>query len=1253
MGDHHRSSRGFVLIIVLAILSILALLGTTFVSLQSVERDISRNYLDATRANFTASSGIEYALVQLKQVLNSSSGPFVTTPLARSMVYFGDQMNESLSPNLSTPLRNAKNPSFAIEENGSDITDDPAGIAAYNPAPKLVRIDGNDVGYSGALEAGTYGRECDIYSVKITDANGKISVNDGLGHPADAARLKRILNNLGALSTVGVSGLGDLIIDNRPSNGYLSHHDLRRLFSDTAAFERVRNFVTVYAWVDNKVANPVPLSPNVLADYPVQYTRPDVAAGSAKPPSYPASWGNKIYRYGRQVNFNNQANTTPLTWGSNIYGWDELNPQYIEVTSRAPVNINVASREVLIALLQDIEGFFVMETPRDPLTYAYQQYLSNFHTWDDTTTPRSPYGFLPQPSMIGTLYRTVKVRGPSEIMGGEPSAEIIADKIIANRTRRLGTSDITQPYHGPFTSWAQFNLFLDSMVADGTIADTRFTGLQRTYASQAMADALKSNFNPNLHLNEINPDENLHALVDKTDLLFNTTEFCFAYRGIFEIESSGRILKPIGSGTSTEYRTVADKTIQCVVKLYDVVREGTQSDFYKGELTIDGGVAGTLVDAEAHTAYRTNNNRSLETGPEPDNGLAPSENEYEGYVRLSTVGGDLPVGAGSSSPVAGAVHKTKGHVWETPQGGPSFGANMHAHFSFDFDAHYAIAANAPVEDIRRRCLTRNWNRGTSIPGIAQTFYNYADWSEKNADGSERVVGPYSVSESPGITPWAADTTGLREYRIARSFRAAIGVAGTVTGQFFAPSDLRLDGAYSERHSAPVWWPGSVGTYQSNANSNIYTRYGAASVWIKPGFYPELGGKLRAFFSQAKLGYRADRDHLTCSGWCFHTNGWTINQFQPMAMTSFFVPNNATGIDNSLMSGVDASHRMPAQRSLAYGFTYSTWTGLTGSEGFWQQGAFTNTVNHVGHGDNTVINNKMMAHRWTHMTVRWNASRAQSILVNGQEWGAKVNVNFPVTPLSVPTAQDWNRQGRGAVWNSLNPVRLGEPSVLVPPGMAGTPGGTNANLNVRFQNFAADSTMDELYVWTDADNTTSANHAREQWSYGRYYRHGDGRFTSGDISIVNPALSRNLPNAAGEEIAPPTGTSTRARIIGVAWTQYAENYGLGSASNPLRYRLYDYQPWNTNASANPTELAEPRFEVKVSGDGGATWGPVVADNRWNSLNVSISEPARLKYSVKFVTNTSVLNSVLLASPVLDDVLLFVETGEAMFLEYVVM
>jgi hypothetical protein len=166
--------------------------------------------------------------------------------------------------------------------------------------------------------------------------------------------------------------------------------------------------------------------------------------------------------------------------------------------------------------------------------------------------------------------------------------------------------------------------------------------MYKYYASQAMADVIKANFNPNLHLNELNPNASLYTMVDKTDLIKNSTEFCFLSTGYFEIESVGRVLRAewepdrfhispyliINKDSFQENNQVmGQRRLKVGVKLWDLYRETVQGDFAKGSYSRN------------KSQYHTNLNLACESGPEVNNGSAPLENRYEGYLQLATHGG--------------------------------------------------------------------------------------------------------------------------------------------------------------------------------------------------------------------------------------------------------------------------------------------------------------------------------------------------------------------------------------------------------------------------------------------------------------------------------------------------------------------------------------------------------------------------------------------------------------------------------------
>jgi hypothetical protein len=150
--------------------------------------------------------------------------------------------------------------------------------------------------------------------------------------------MQRTLNNLGKLVSPGIRNLGDLIMEARPPRGYQSKAELREALDriDPEIYLRVKDFLCVHTWSDPKVCNPVPLSEEAIGAY-----HPELL--TLRP--YDKLHGGRIARYRKGLRFYgiepDGASTTDLAEVS-IYGLDELNPCWIEITQRAPVNINTA-----------------------------------------------------------------------------------------------------------------------------------------------------------------------------------------------------------------------------------------------------------------------------------------------------------------------------------------------------------------------------------------------------------------------------------------------------------------------------------------------------------------------------------------------------------------------------------------------------------------------------------------------------------------------------------------------------------------------------------------------------------------------------------------------------------------------------------------------------------------------------------------------------------------------------------------------
>jgi hypothetical protein len=725
--------RGAVLIVVLGVLVILSLLATSFATLQVTERQVSRNYLDTVRAKLLAQSGVQDALERLSAC--AESGRLQD----RSMEYWGSKIAETGAPDARTPLENARNPSFAWEdEKVQDPTDE-------QTRPMAFRIDGQEVGVSGLMSDG-------VYRLRVSDCNSMIHVNDGLEGGPDglvSRNLRRILNNLGEL--LSVREAGDRVLEARPASGYRLKRELETALG-TADYAKLHPFLTPAAWIDRSVALPVPISRDVLSAYPVKYNE---RLG--------------IFRYGRSFRADGRPlDKSPLLFAPDfaapagtehaVMALDELNAQVIEIGARAPVNVNLAPREVLTALIADLRGVFLVGRRK-------QNPGGNMYTFlQHPTYDNDPAGMLGDE--YGFLYATPPFLLPGRTTAAEGvDASKVADEIIACRSRGKsphcpGVDYAASWYGGAFRSWRQFAAFCDGLAEGGLLRDDRkiffdfqssgaFSSAetgpdilvpsegQARYAARAMADVLKANFNPNLCLNETNPDANLYTAVDKTDLIVNSTEFCFTPMGLFDIESEGRVLVPLNGPDvriSRQGTTIALKKIACVAKVFDVHRETSQADFR----------AGTIGD------------RRAVVGPEPEANAARCR--WGGWLQLSTLGSE-------------GKHQ-----------GAELGDTMHGHFTSGHDLHFhAGGARAPLRQMAGD-YRNNPDRTEKGPGPYETGKHAlarCRGSEEPAAALEavapldlRIDGAYVERDSALMYangPDVFDLTGTVAYWIKPSF----------------------------------------------------------------------------------------------------------------------------------------------------------------------------------------------------------------------------------------------------------------------------------------------------------------------------------------------------------------------------------------------------------------------------------------------------------------------------------------------------
>lgn len=1392
--------RGTILIVVLGVLVLLALLGTSFATLQSIERKVTRNYTDEVRAKLVAQSGVESAIDRLGELASSGWYPSWAPgdPLRRSWQYFGTETDETREYLLQTaagefsklqaPLGRALNPSFAYETDPAiqDPTD-------ANSAPQQIRVEGRSIGFSGIV-GGTYVRHGDLYSLKVLDCQAQININDGVrwgNRHSVSQNLRRILNVLGDQPEVRVPNLGDKVIQARPPTGYLNKAELRRVLNDDAAYDRVSDLVTTHSRSNPNVVNPVPLSreeyENRADVYPIRpgpngdgYFRPADANGMRiyryghgrditgnqvdRPPTRP--WPLRFWDAAIDPPAVDRRYSFPSSFYHAVWSQDALNPQWIETVERSPVNVNNASRPVLMALTAGLEGFFEVGRKRAAPSNMYYGWLQHryYYSPDGGNAP----SLEQRGSETGFLYRTIPFLSPSGGTTTTPglSAAIIVEEILACRYRQpspaiSGFSYNQAPFGGPFRSWQQFYAFVDHLVEQGVIVDQRpifyeykpshvinheatwavpailawyitdqtlvDSPAQRRQASQAAADVLKANFNPNGHLNELNPDRNMYLHVDKTDLICHSTELCFVPMGRFEIESLGYVLaSPQASGgttlaaeldvlTASNNRIVAQSRIQAVVELYYPYHETVQKQFIKGEF------------GERQSLPTTNNNRATESGPEPDNDVPPLECEYDGYVALPTIGGSFDQQAWKKTPGSRQTGTSEAGLYPnaavTPMGSKAEGydADIHSHLQFDHCAHYHVGGAGKCRPIGR------WANpveaaSLNVPDKTETIP--APYSPSDSGFFPQVPGRYRLAHSFSLpTAWGPGSVGNHMEGNTR-----IVPLPPMSASWVAPSDLRIDGAYTELNSA----------FGYDITSARFSTSATVAFWAKLHWYPENTGKVRTLLSINNY------DHFF--QWPCEVGRHYQQLRRPLPYGIYYFPSYSYE-DPWRPTYMNA----PRLNSMVWAVATDGLTTATPG-GF---GVITPTINHefeprFGPGlakedynrftssTHAGAPNHIRAHEWVHVTVHAEAGgptnryhepmpfRTGSPWVNyygspGSPWALQTRrALFKVNGRELPGSEQITVHMANDTWPSLNfgnqgkSIRLGGEyfefcRAVRPVGwpmqvytsytaISGSSGGWwycpgFVNYATRRQYFG-DATLDEFYYWKDNPNALAK--AQSIFTKGRYYRpmdshpnepQGDAVFTSQEIKaeparVLAPGnlMAPSGSGVGGDTTVLPHPIPNRSvYLTAISWTAMAEDASsIIDAGGVLRLKpiVRDYR--NLPTGGAPIEMSAPagpdangfsyetaaQLFVVVDGSNGRkaygpyhneVWSPIRADHQIGVIGTGVDKielkPGEtVRYLVKLRPGTPGLNTLLLATPVTEDVTLFFEHAHVRYVSY---
>ncbi|MFC1588074.1 PilX N-terminal domain-containing pilus assembly protein [Planctomycetota bacterium] len=586
------SRNGIVLIVVLGTLALMSILALTFVTMTRLERSISANYVDHTRAVFTAESGIEAAIAQLSQF----KGGVLPAAESEHMQYNPDDPTVGLDK--ATKL------SFMSPVTGP-----------------------GDRPCSGVVD-GTYVASGDYFLLKVEDESGKLNLNDSneLMNPScqTGRRLFSMVDNLVEILYAADRGAGiglataiEIFSERKKLGGKFSmlsqvEDVLKSLDFTTQECRQFLSNVTLWSWQDPDVIKPIPAfgSFNNALDL---YGNPDPVTGFPR-------YGFPFMRWEEVQSFNDGDN------GNGIHD------RGYQLEPRCPVNVNTASKELIQALLADLEGWTLFEGPgekyvkypmdadvgsgEEPLYYYGHwmsmglngekgaRYYSNFRyentprTSDllreaadkielDAITTNVSHDFRKLTLPYARLRRTrVPDLDPNNNDGDPKFSAELANDLYA---RIHGLGIYVAP--DPIENWREFEFYLDSVIQrakggglpdlainDPFAADeseatwTYDRGGDFQYFNEYYRDLILANFDPNTMTNDFNPDQVVYRHTDKADLITYTTEFSFEPTGAFCIESLGRVLES-GDGNQTQ----AEQSIAAIVKIFEFKRLTTQA----------------------------------------------------------------------------------------------------------------------------------------------------------------------------------------------------------------------------------------------------------------------------------------------------------------------------------------------------------------------------------------------------------------------------------------------------------------------------------------------------------------------------------------------------------------------------------------------------------------------------------------------------------------------------------------------------
>ncbi|MFC1588351.1 hypothetical protein ACFL54_08575 [Planctomycetota bacterium] len=1207
-----NSRHGIVLLVVLGVLALLSVLAITFVRLTQLERSISKNYVDRTRATMLAESGIEAAIARIQ-----------SWPGGINSRQLDDMAYNPSDPGV--PLVRADKPSFPSPVNP------PAGVSGQA---------------SGFVGAGSYVQRGDFFKLKVEDESGKLNLNDSDDRidpddPASSRRLSSIVENLAEVlyavkfgPGIGLIVMAEIQEARQNAGGKFNSLDEIAQALDEAGISGINpketvklqhkflQNITLWSWTDPNTIKP---SPAFRGDQTTGGVR---ETGFRQDPTefyYPAS-----------VDTNRPLDVDvdfEKAYDNDVFFWRSMQHKGLSLEPRSPININTATKEMIASVLTGIQGIYLYEYGHEgfgrdeiggvggvygwihrivnfampfPLLYGYERPPDQPNRSSNARWCLQPTDFYPDERRaffdkrlhLGNTFGSVRCSERIELVVANDIAQAIYNRIHNDET--------------PFGTWQEFKKFIydhfdyyDNYHFYGVDMNDTHEDLYKRY----QADAIIANCCPNSDLNDFNANATLWKFIDKADLLTYTTEFCFEPGGVFKIDSLGQI-----AGKSSDIQ--ASREIKTVIRVFETRRITSQADFFPKPATGGSRVesldlffgendqAVTTAWADHPLAVGTPTGVLTESYPE---GLVTDDEEridkavYDGYVCLATT---QAINQIDSSPY------------------------FRASFNGSLDADEAPGETEQFKD--------------DLPAPeAGPFWTTQDCQEQAHESKLLFTRKEYLKEPVECGNLYADGA------YSEAFRTIMFHSINNFGKLF---------------------------YQNGRGGTNHIRCGEGSLlfWVKPNWHPEHSPRIRKLFSITNINKVTNSDVMRRCQTPL-PDGSLPPGVEP-GMSCFnlwYLPGeNSYTVDQGESVGGKYSGRIPAvARHFIFGIQFRKFRGLVSYPANYRERPLRDTDEDGLRDDNARPVHNFLGHTWNFVAISWNSwVAADTMQINDNRIVEQVELqNHFVTHGGV------GDRLRLDPWLNFMPVTNGE--IYGVPEPWGNPVPVAHIAPIKEENpmrlgeyarasgnFSADSTYDEVVCTQGAFGLNLDLHYRD----GRFYYSEDApaTYTTAPLNLVNKpgridskvtlrSLSWTVwwpdsilrPDPTFPTTAPQDGTLTERNWYRIESADMNPNDidhpAYPDLPDPLWSSESDKEDWDQMTV--DLELPDGSWLFADSGDypGAATGATGISNPEGTGLKnldgslirISSNESLRLKF---FFNIRQVNNKPLHDTPVLDDI-----------------